>query len=114
MYVKRLASDWMGYTESDVRTGVGKKIKSFAKGDLEHATEMLSELWEIANNDVDCETPSDAESIVSPFPPSLLLNVCVGAYNLHSIVRTHVGQRSHKFPGCGHGALEVDSRWILP
>ncbi|KAF9785420.1 hypothetical protein BJ322DRAFT_1193974 [Thelephora terrestris] len=52
LYIERLAFDWMGdSTAEHTRARVKTKIKNFAKGDLEHATEMLSGLWEIANRD---------------------------------------------------------------
>jgi hypothetical protein len=38
-------------TAEKTRASVKTKIKTFAKGDLEHATETLSALWEIANRD---------------------------------------------------------------
>lgn len=57
-----------------IRTGVEKKIKSFARGNLEHATDMLSALWEIANSDGDVKAPSGAAPAVSQFFLLLLLS----------------------------------------
>ena len=74
LYIQQLAFSWMEEsTRQKTRTCVETKIRSFAHGDLEHATEMLSALWEIANNDVDVEASSSTEPIVSPFrsPPLL-------------------------------------------
>ena len=49
------------------RVGVEEKMISFAKGDLEHAGEILSALWEIANKDGDAELPGGTSPTVSPF-----------------------------------------------
>jgi len=47
---------------------VEAKIDSFAEGDLEHATEILSSLWEIINKDEDVTVPPNSPpSSVSPF-----------------------------------------------
>ena len=55
-------------TEKDISTSVEKKIKSFARGDLEHATETLSALWEIVNTGGDIRISLDARSTVSYVP----------------------------------------------
>ena len=53
LYTKQLASLCTeGPATGKIRSSVEKKIKTFAKGDLEHATEMLSKLWGVANTDV--------------------------------------------------------------
>jgi hypothetical protein len=49
------------------RISVNKKIDNFVEGDLEHATEMLCALWEIANTDGDIKAPSNTLPVVSPF-----------------------------------------------
>jgi len=54
---------------------VEEKVKSFAEGELEHATEIISALWEIANKDDEIKAPADTSSAVSsfnfhPFPVS--------------------------------------------
>lgn len=56
--INRLDSIWMGdSTTETTRASVDKMIE----GDLGHATEMLSALWEIANEDDDAGlTPSNA------------------------------------------------------
>lgn len=47
------------------RTNVDKKIDEFVKGDLEHAAEILSALWEIMNKDGDTGVPSNTPPSVS-------------------------------------------------
>ena len=55
--INRLDSVWMGdSTTETTRASVDKMIE----GDLGHATEMLSALWEIANKDENAETLSNA------------------------------------------------------
>lgn len=55
-------------TTEATRASVDEKIDSFAEGDLEHATEILSALWEIVNNDGDITAPSSTPpSSVSRF-----------------------------------------------
>ena len=51
------------------RAGVGEQIGSFAEGDLEYATDMLSALWEIASK--------DSSSTASPNPsPGVSSFIC--------------------------------------
>jgi len=45
-------------TTETTRVGVDKKIDNFVEGGLEHATEVLSALWEIVNKDGDIKGPS--------------------------------------------------------
>ena len=54
-------------TTEATRVSVEEKMISFAKGELEHAGEILSALWEIANKDGDAELPEGTSSTVSPF-----------------------------------------------
>ena len=76
LYIDRLASVWMeGSTTEATRASVDKKIDSFVGGDLEHATEMLSALWEIANTDGDTKAPSNNPPSVSPFLFCLLFDI---------------------------------------
>lgn len=52
-------------TTEATRTSVEKKVCSFVEGDLDHAMEILSTLWDIASKDEDIPTPnSGAPSIV--------------------------------------------------
>ena len=92
--------------EQKIRASVEEKIKSFAKGDLEHATETFSALWEIANDDGDVKAPSNTEHIVSLSLLYLLL--C-----LSSTERARTGHEHCPLGGCGHGTLQVDSKWNL-
>ena len=55
--------------------GVDEKIDSFVEGDLEHAAEMLSTLWETVNKDGNIKTLSGTLPSVSPFRFCLLPGV---------------------------------------
>ncbi|KAF9642138.1 hypothetical protein BDM02DRAFT_3264568 [Thelephora ganbajun] len=56
-----------GPTTEITRLSVDVRIDSFARGHLEHATEMLSALWDIASNDdKDITAPSTAVQVTSP------------------------------------------------
>ena len=52
-------------TTEATRASVDKMIDSFGDGDLEHATEMLSALWDIVNEDNDIKVPSSGSTSVS-------------------------------------------------
>ena len=69
MHVERLAFAWMDdSTTETIRESFEKKVCSFVDGDLDHAVEMLSALWDIATNDEDVTAPeSGALSTVSSF-----------------------------------------------
>jgi len=54
-------------TTEATRARVDEKIDSFYGGDLEHATEVLSALWDIANKDGDITPASRTPSAVSCF-----------------------------------------------
>ena len=76
LYVDQLAFAWMeDSTTETTRASVDKKIDSFVEGDLEHATEILSALWEIAYNDRDIKASENTPSAVSPFQFCLLARV---------------------------------------
>ena len=76
LYIDQLAFTWMeDSTTETTRASVDKKIDNFVEGDLEHATEMLSALWEIANKDGDIKAPSNASPAVSLFWLCLLTYV---------------------------------------
>lgn len=68
-------------TMAMTRTSVNNKVDSFVGGDLEHATEVLSALWEIANNGI--KSPANTSPAVSQ-DSDLLLVSCGSA---HHIVR---------------------------
>ena len=68
LYVSQLASAWMeDSTAETTRASFDRKIDSFFNGELEHATEMLSDLWEIVNKDADIQAPSNTSPAVGPF-----------------------------------------------
>jgi hypothetical protein len=68
LYVEQLAYIWMeDSTTETTYASVEEKVASFAEGDLEHATEILSALWEVANRDGDIKAPADTPPAVSPF-----------------------------------------------
>ena len=46
---------------------VDEKIDSFYEGDLEHATDVLSALWDVVNKDEDITAPSNTPPAVSRF-----------------------------------------------
>ena len=64
---------WMeDSTTEATRASVETKVCSFVEGELDHAMEILSALWEIASKDGDIQTPAnDAESTVGSFHSSL-------------------------------------------
>jgi len=85
LYIDRLAYTWMeASTAETTRANVNKRIDSFVEGDLEHATEMLSALWEISNKDGRIGAPSNTPPAVSPFRFCLLSHV-MWACLLHTI-----------------------------
>jgi len=67
-------------TTEATRARVDEKIDSFYEGDLEHATEALSVLWEIVNKDGDIVAPSSATPAVSLFQFCLPPALCKAAY----------------------------------
>jgi hypothetical protein len=84
--VAQLASAWLDNPMPETtRTSFRKKIESFAKGELEHAAEMLSTLWGIINKDGEIKAPSDASPAVSS-SLSCLLPCCSGVLTLHDQV----------------------------
>ena len=62
-------------TTETTRASVDNKIDSFVAGDLEHATEIFSALWEIVNKDGNIAAPSKTSPAVSPFRSFPLSNV---------------------------------------
>jgi len=68
LYIQQLAYTWIeDSTTETTRASVEKKIDSFVEEGLEHATEMLSALWEIVNKDGDIKAPENTSSSVSQF-----------------------------------------------
>jgi hypothetical protein len=83
LYANQLASVWMNdSTTETTRTSFNKKIDSFVKGKLEHASEMFSALLEIVGRDGDIIAPSGASPAVSSFQ-SYLLPCCTGMLTSH-------------------------------
>ena len=67
LYISQLAYVWMDDPTAEVIcASIDKKIDSFVEEGLDHATEMLSALWDIANND-DAKAPANTPSLVSRF-----------------------------------------------
>ena len=65
LYINQLASVWMeDSTTEATQASVEKKIDSFVEEGFEHATEMLSTLWEIVNKDGDIKAPENTSSAV--------------------------------------------------
>ena len=54
-------------TTEATQASVEKKIDSFVEEGLEHATEMLSTLWEVVNKEGDIKAPENTSSAVSQF-----------------------------------------------
>jgi len=68
LYIQQLAYAWIeDSTMETTCTNVEEKVKSFAEGDLEHATDIISALWEIANKDGEIKAPANTPSAVSSF-----------------------------------------------
>lgn len=66
LYIERLAFVWMeDATTETTRACVDEKIDSFMGGDLKHAADIVSALWEIANRDGDVSAPSSTAPAVS-------------------------------------------------
>jgi len=68
LYIQQLAYIWVeDSTTEATQASVEKKIDSFVEEGLEHATEMLSALWEIVNKDGDIKAPENTSSAVRQF-----------------------------------------------
>ena len=65
LYIDQLVSVWMNSsTTIATRASFDSNFDRFARGELGHATEMLSTLWEVINRDGEIRTPSNTS------PPS--------------------------------------------
>ena len=62
-------------TTEATRTSVEKKVCRFVEGDLDHAMEMLSALWEIASNDGDTAAPASTVSLTVITSPAHWVSV---------------------------------------
>ena len=85
--IRSLYIDQLAYAATEdstmamTRASVNEKVDSFAEGDLEHATEGLSALWEIAIKGGDINPPANTTSAVSLV--SVLSRVsCGSAYHV--------------------------------
>jgi len=68
LYIQQLAYVWVeDSTTEATQASVEKKIDNFVEEGLEHATEMLSALWEIVNKDGDIKAPENTSSAVRQF-----------------------------------------------
>jgi len=66
LYIDQLVSVWMNSsTAITTRINFNSNFDSFAKGELGHATEMLSTLWEVINRDEEIKTPLNTSPAVS-------------------------------------------------
>jgi hypothetical protein len=70
-------------TMAMTRASIDKKVDSFAQGGLEHAAEVFSALWGIANKGGNIKPPTNASSTVSL--ASVLLRLSCGS--AHHVVR---------------------------
>jgi len=68
--IDQLAHAWM--EDPTTCTSVCKKIDSLVEEGLEHATEVVSALWDIANNDDYVKAPAKTQPPVRPLQFFLL------------------------------------------
>ena len=94
LYVNQLAFAWTNdSTAETTRINFNKKVDRFVKGELEHASEMLSALLEIVSRDGDITAPSGASPAVSLF--QYLFFSSVAQECLFHMIRPH---RSRALP----------------
>jgi len=66
LYIDQLLCVCMNSSTAETtRASFDNKVDSFAKGELEHATEMLSTFWGVINRDGKFKAPSNTLSAVS-------------------------------------------------
>ena len=88
LYINQLAHAVMeDSTMATTRVRVNRKVDSFVEGDLEHATEVLSALWEIANKGDDIKPAENTSSIVS-LAPVLLCVLCESSHHFARVPRS--------------------------
>ena len=93
-------------TTEATRTGIDKKIDNFVEGDLEHATEILSALWAIANNDDDIKAPSNTPTPVS----SVRFCLLPGVIRVHLYTQSdQEGHESWPLGLCEYRPHQVDT-----
>jgi len=109
LYIDQLAFILMDDSTTEAtRVGVDEKIDDFYGGDLEHATEALSALWEFVSKDETIAAPSSASTPVSQFrfcPPGVLYG---GAYYFMDSGRS--GHEPRPLGLCENRAHQVDSQ----
>ena len=76
--ISNLCIEWLVYTWVEDLTektcaGVERKIRCFARGELEHATETISKLWKMLNKVETINAPTSPPLAVSPVRVSLHL-----------------------------------------
>ena len=108
LYIDQLASAWMEDSTTEItRAGVNEKINSFVEGDLEHATEVLSALWESVSKDGDITAPSNSLPTVS----SLRFCPLPGVTWRRSLKQSgSAGSESRTLDPCEDCAHQVDSQ----
>jgi len=95
LYINQLAFILMDDSTTEATLiGVDEKINSFYEGDLEHATEVLSALWEIMNKDGDIAAPSSTPSAVSRLPFTSSLSLYGSPYHFTYLGHCHSGHKS--------------------
>ena len=105
LYTSQLASVWIGDSTEATRASFDRKIDSFAEGELEHAAEMLSTLWEVVKKPGGITVPSNSPATESvPVLPSLPLHR--GAHSTPQI--TMPSHKSRKLGGCEDRPHQVD------
>ena len=105
LYVDQLAHVWVGDSADATRVRVEKKIDSFVEGDLEHATEMLSALWKIANKDGNITAPSNPSPVVSSLFACILPSA---TWSAQSTLSGRAGHESCPLALCQDCAHKVD------
>ena len=109
LYISQLAFVLMeDSTTEATRVRVDEKIDSFYEGDLEHATDVLSALWEMVNKDGDITAPSSTLPAVSCFPfgssPALYGSA------QHFTCSGHSGHEPRQLDLCKNRSHQVDSQ----
>jgi hypothetical protein len=105
LYIGQLAYVWVTDSTEATRANVEKKIDNFVEGNLEHATEMFSALWKIANKDGNVAAPSNVSPNVSPFSSLFSPALRQGA---HSRSSARSGYESRPLGLCEDRAYKID------
>jgi len=95
-------------TTETTRASVDRRIDSYVDGDLEHATDVLSTLWEIVSRDGEIKAPSSTPSSVSPFrtcpPPGVIRGSAHFSYPGRTARESHSLRQvgAHQIDSQGH------------